>query len=162
MDYEIQIATLEDKETLRNLLQFYIYDFSEFMDLHFEENGKYGDYPIDEYWTTDPNYPYLIRLNGKIVGVALVKLKNRNSDVYFSIAEFFIAKKYRRVGLGKLVAKDIFDLHKGQWEVYQIDNNKPAQHFWKKVIEEYTDGKFTERIEEGRRTQVFASHDQSL
>src|SRR5690606_15927855 len=99
MDYDIQIATLEQKETLRNLLQFYIYDFSEYMDLHFEENGRYDDYPIDEYWTTDPHYPYLIRQDGKYVGFVLVKLKNRDNDVYFSIAEFFIAKKYRRAGL---------------------------------------------------------------
>lgn len=162
MDYEIQVAALEDKETLRNLLQFYIYDFSEYMDLHFKENGRYDDYPIDEYWTTEPNYPYLIKKDGKYIGFVLVKLKNRGNDVYFSIAEFFIAKKYRRAGLGKMVAKDIFDLHKGQWEVYQIDNNKPAQLFWKKTIEEYTDGKFTERVEEGRRTQVFVSRDSSL
>jgi len=43
-----------------------------------------------------------------------------------------------------MVAKDIFDMHKGKWKVYQINNNKPAQLFWKKAIEEYTDGKFTE------------------
>lgn len=158
MDYEIKIATLEHKEILSNLLQFYIYDFSEFMELPFEENGKYGNYPIDEYWSKDPNYPYLISLNGKIVGFVLVKLKNReDDDAYFSIAEFFIAKKYRRLGLGRLVAKDIFDMHQGKWEVYQIDNNKPAQLFWKRAIEEYTGGKFTERIEVGRRTQVFIS-----
>ena len=63
----------------------------------------------------------------------------------------FIAKKYRRAGLGKLVAIDIFTTHKGQWEVYQINNNKPAQQFWKKVIEEYTDGEYTERIEVGEK-----------
>jgi predicted acetyltransferase len=157
MNYVIKRATLEDKETLSNLLQFYIYDFSEFMDLHFEENGKFGDYPLDEYWTGDSNFPYLIKLNGKNAGFVLVKLKNRDDDTYFSIAEFFIAKKYRRAGLGKLVAIDIFTMHKGQWEVYQIDNNKPSQQFWKKAIEEYTDGKYTERIEVGRKTQVFVS-----
>lgn len=157
MNYEIKPATLEDKQILSNLLQFYIYDFSEFMELEFEGSGKYGDYPIDEYWSTDPNYPYLIILNGKIAGFVLVKLKNRDDDVYFSIAEFFIAKKYRRMGLGKLIAIDIFDRHKGQWEVYQIDSNKPAQFFWKKAIEEYTGGKYTERIEAGRKTQAFVS-----
>lgn len=93
MDYEIKIATLEHKEILSNLLQFYIYDFSEFMELQFEENGKYGNYPIDEYWSKDPNYPYLISLNGKIVGFVLVQLKNREEDdAYFSIAEFLLRR----------------------------------------------------------------------
>ena len=40
MNYELRLATLEEKETLSNLLQFYIYDFSEFTDEIFEGNGK--------------------------------------------------------------------------------------------------------------------------
>lgn len=158
MNYEIKRATLEEKETLNNLLQFYIYDFSEFMDFHIEDNGKFDDYPLNDYWTENSRFPFLIKLNGKYAGFVLVKLINRDDDdSYFSIAEFFIMKRYRRAGLGKLVAMDIFKMYKGQWEVYQIDNNVPAQHFWKKAIEEYTGGKFTERIEVGRKTQVFVS-----
>jgi predicted acetyltransferase len=158
MNYEIKRATLEEKETLSNLMQFYIYDFSEFLDLHIEDNGKFDDYPLHDYWTEDNRFPYLIKLNGKNAGFVLVKLINTDDDdSCFSIAEFFIMKRYRRAGLGNLIAKDIFKIHKGQWEVYQIDNNVPAQHFWKKVIEEYTGGKFTERIEVGRKTQVFVS-----
>jgi predicted acetyltransferase len=157
MNYEVKKATLEEKETLNNLLQYYIYDFSEFMDLHVEDNGKFGDYPLDDYWTENSRFPYLIKLNGKNAGFVLVKLMHRNDDSYYSIAEFFIMKRYRRTGLGKLVAKDIFKTHQGQWEVYQIDNNLPAQYFWKRVIEEYTNCNFTERIEVGRKTQVFIS-----
>ncbi|MDC0764176.1 GNAT family N-acetyltransferase [Brevibacillus sp. AG] len=157
-NYEIKRATLDEKETLSNLLQFYIYDFSEFMDLQIEDNGKFGEYPLNEYWTDCYRFPYLILLNEKIAGFVLVKLINRDEDdSYFSIAEFFIMKRFRRSGLGKQVAKDIFNMHKGPWEVYQIDSNEPAQHFWKKTIEEYTGGKFTERIEIGRKTQVFVS-----
>ncbi|MET3292312.1 UNVERIFIED_CONTAM: putative acetyltransferase [Brevibacillus sp. OAP136] len=158
-NYEIKRATVDEKETLSNLLQFYIYDFSEFMDLQIEDNGRYGEYPVNEYWTDDARFPYLIWLDGKIAGFVLVKSINREEDdSYFSIAEFFILKRYRRTGLGKQVAKEIFQMHKGQWEVYQIDNNKPAQHFWKKTIDEYTGGKFTERIEIGRKTQVFVNY----
>jgi predicted acetyltransferase len=159
MNYEIKKATsLEEREILRNLLQYYIYDFSEFMDLHVEDNGKFSDYPLDDYWTEGDRFPYLITLNGKNAGFVLARLIHRDDDSYFSIAEFFIMKSYRRAGLGKLVAKDIFTMHKGQWEVYQIDNNVPAQHFWKNAIEEFTGGKFTERIEAGRKTQVFVSN----
>ncbi len=157
MNYEIKKASLEEQETLNNLLQFYMYDFSEFMDLHVEDNGKFGDYPLDSYWTENSRFPYLIKLDGKNAGFVLVKLIDKDDDSYYSIAEFFIMNKYRRAGLGILVAKDIFRKHQGQWEVYQVDNNLPAQYFWKKAIEEYTNGKFTERIEVGRKTQVFIS-----
>ena len=32
---------------------------------------------------------------------------------------------------------------------------KPAQLFWKRVIDEYTQGQFTERFEDGKRIQNF-------
>lgn len=49
-------------------------------------------------------------------------------------------------------------LYKGNWEVFQINKNEPAQAFWRNVIKEFTGGQFTERIEEGKRvTQVFVS-----
>ncbi len=66
-------------------------------------------------------------------------------------------KKYRREGIGKAIAIQIFDLHKGQWEVFQKESNKPAQLFWNKVISEYTKGNFTERFEDGRFIQDFIS-----
>lgn len=92
MNYQIKRATLEEKEILNNLMQFYMYDFSEYMDLHLEENGKFNDYPLNDYWTEDSNFPYLLTLNGKNAGFVLVKIKNRDDDLYFSIAEFFIIK----------------------------------------------------------------------
>lgn len=40
--------------------------------------------------------------------------------------------------------KDMFDKHKGQWEVLQLPNNVRAQKFWKSVISEYTNGGYKE------------------
>lgn len=68
MNYEIIKASFDNQETLTNLLQFYIYDFSEFIDAHVEENGRFGDYPLIDYWNEDNHFPYLIRLNGNYVG----------------------------------------------------------------------------------------------
>ena len=76
---------------------------------------------------------------------------------YFSMAEFFIMQKYRREGIGKEAARQLFTLHKGDWQVHQRENNIPAQEFWRKVINKYTDGQFSERLESGRRVQNFRS-----
>ncbi|MED4205386.1 GNAT family N-acetyltransferase [Neobacillus mesonae] len=158
MDYEIVKASLENVETLTNLMQFYIYDFSEFIEAHVEENGRFGDYPLNDYWTEDNHFPYLVRFKGKYAGFVLVKWIKTETKSYFSIAEFFIMKKYRRTGLGKSVAGEIFRLHKGNWEVFQMEKNQQAQLFWRNVINEYTGGRFTERVEKGKRiTQEFAS-----
>ncbi|CAM3258716.1 GNAT family N-acetyltransferase [Paenibacillus taichungensis] len=158
MKFEIIQANKECKEVLANLMQFYIYDFSEFIKCDVEEDGLYGAYPLEDYWIEkNHRFPYLIKQNNKYVGFVLVRLIETAERDYYSIAEFFILKKYRREGIGKAVAARIFDLYKGQWEVYQIEGNKSAQIFWNKTIDEYTKGQFKERIENGRRIQDFIS-----
>ena len=113
---------------------------------------------MEEYWRNENDrFPYIIKKNNKYVGFVLVKLIEFGSRTYFSMAEFFIMKKYRRNGVGKAVAFEIFKLHKGQWEVYQKETNKPAQIFWEKVIREYTKEMFEERYEDGKRIQDFES-----
>ncbi|MBS4196323.1 GNAT family N-acetyltransferase [Lederbergia citri] len=158
MDYEIIKASLDYQETLKNLLQLYIYDFTEFIDAHVEENGRFSEYPLSDYWAGDHHFPYLVKLNGYYAGFALVKWIETETKPHFSIVEFFIMKKYRRASLGKLIAKDIFRLHRGNWEVFQIEKNKPAQSFWRSVINEYTSGQFIEHVVEGKGiTQEFVS-----
>ena len=61
-----------------------------------------------------------------------------------SIAEFFILRKYRRQGIGQIVAHRIFDMFPGKWRVAQEERNFPAQAFWRKVVSRYTNGQFRE------------------
>ena len=157
MNLTLLQATKEHKIVIRNLMQFYIYDFSEFVRYDVEDNGLFAPYPdLEEYFEGDNNkFPYMIKKDDKYVGFVLVKFISSKGQSYFSIAEFFILKKYRHEGIGKTIAIKVFNLHKGQWEVYQRDNNKPAQIFWNKVISEYTKGHFKERLENGKRIQNF-------
>ena len=129
-------ASKEDKIAIENLMQFYIYDFSEYIKYDVEDNGLFASYPhLEEYWEEENNrFPYVIKKENKYVGFVLVKYIKSKERSYFSIAEFFIMKKYRRAGMGKKIAVQVFNLHKGKWEVYQKDSNKPAQVFWTKVI----------------------------
>jgi predicted acetyltransferase len=55
-------------------------------------------------------------------------------------------RKYRRHGIGKQAAYFIFDQFRGKWEVAQIAANPDARLFWRKVIGEYTGGKFEEVV----------------
>jgi len=159
MNYELIRASEDYKDIIQNLFQFYNYDFSEFIRCDVEEDGLYGTYPyLEDYWReVNHRFPYVIKQNGKYVGFVLVRFIESKECDYFSIAEFFIMKKYRKEGIGKAVAKQIFNLHKGQWEVYQLESNKPAQIFWNKTIDEYTQGNFKERVENNRKIQDFVS-----
>ena len=157
MNFTLHRASEEYKAVMQNLMQFYIYDFSEYIKYDVEDNGLFAPYPhLDDYWKETSNkFPYIIKKDDKYVGFVLVRFIETQERMYFSIAEFFILKKYRRTGIGKAIAVMVFDLHKGLWEVFQKESNKPAQIFWKKVIEEYTKGHYRERSEDGKRIQNF-------
>ena len=158
MNFQLIYASKDCLNVIKNLMQFYIYDFSEYMDYDVGEDGLYKAYPdLEEYWKEkNAMFPYVIKRVEKYVGFVLVK-KNNSDKEYFSVAEFFILKKYRRAGIGKAAARQLFTLYKGDWQVHQRENNIPAQEFWRNIINEYTNGQFSERFEDGRRIQNFRS-----
>ncbi|WP_336780343.1 GNAT family N-acetyltransferase [Paenibacillus illinoisensis] len=157
MNYELIQASKEHKGIIQNLMQFYIYDFSEFIHCDVEGDGLFKPYPyLEDYWIeVDHRFPYVIKQEHNYIGFVLVRCIGSEERKYFSIAEFFIMKKYRKEGIGTAVAKQLFDMHKGHWEVHQLENNVPAQRFWNKVIHEYTQGNFSDRVEDGKRIQEF-------
>lgn len=157
MNFELIRASKEFKDIIKNLMQFYIYDFSEFVPNDVESDGLFKPYAsLDDYWQEEEHrFPYLIKISEKCVGFVLVRSNNSERYNYFSIAEFFVMRKYRRSGIGKAAAGRLFDLYKGNWEVEQRESNMPAQAFWRKVIADYTQGAFAERAENGRSIQYF-------
>ncbi|MEP6951813.1 MAG: GNAT family N-acetyltransferase [Ginsengibacter sp.] len=157
MNFKLIQASQQYKNVIKNLMQFYIYDFSEYIELDVDENGLFEAYPhLEDYWKGENHkFPYVIKKDERYIGFVLVKFIESEERNYFSIAEFFIMKKYRRAGIGMAVAGQVFNLHKGQWEVHQKESNKPAQVFWNKTVNEYTNGQFKERFENGRRIQDF-------
>ena len=145
MDIEVQQASLEDKTILRNLMELYAYDFSEFDHCDVDATGLFGYNRLDHYWMEPGRHPFIVRVEGKPAGLVLVRtLDETKTGLTRSIAEFFILRKYRHQGIGKIVAQRIFDMFPGQWSVAQVANNYPAQAFWRKVISEYMQGDFQE------------------
>ncbi|MGV2964879.1 hypothetical protein [Paenibacillus sp. AGC30] len=55
-------------------------------------------------------------------------------------------RKFRNKGYGKQVEYFIFNTYKGTWEIRQTPQNRPANLFWNKVINEFTDGDYKEFI----------------
>jgi len=145
MNIGIQQAALEEKSILRNLLELYEYDSSEFEPRDLDVHGLFGYRWLDHYWTEAGRFPFIVRVEGQLAGLVLVRtLDETENDNTYSMAEFFILRKYRRQGVGQFVAQRIFDLFPGQWNVAQVENNHAAQRFWRKIISEYTQGNFHE------------------
>ena len=145
MGIELVKATIQQKVVVKHLLELYKYDFSEFDNEDVDEQGVYGYTYLDNYWTEpDERFPFLVKVDGKYAGFALIRKIKKGSEFYYSMAEFFILKKYRKKGIGKQVAFQLFNLFPGIWEVAEIEENISAQKFWRKVISEYTNNDFNE------------------
>ncbi len=51
------------------------------------------------------------------------------SEELWWMDEFFVMRKYRRKGVGEIVAREVFDRLPGTWEVGQIAPNEVARKF---------------------------------
>jgi predicted acetyltransferase len=113
-DVRVSPATAEERPLLERLAQFYIYDFSEL----------------------DPDrHPLLIRVGDKIAGFALINThSHRGGRVERNMAEFFVARKFRRRGVAREAVRQILALYPGRWEVAAAERNATAKAFWPGAI----------------------------
>ena len=142
MNIEIQRAKPEEKSLLRRMLELYLYDFSEFSGEALNNSGEYGYNYLDSYWTEENRHPFLVRSDGELAGFVFVAPYAVTEDVDQTIAEFFILRKFRKQGIGRHVAKQIFQMYSGTWEVRTFRSNAPAIKFWTEVIGEVSNGQF--------------------
>ena len=146
MNIQVSPASVVERPVLRQLLELYQYDFSEFDGSDIGPLGLY-DYPyLDHYWVEPERSPFLVRVNGNLAGFVLVARYNYLTGLKdtWAFAEFFIMRKYRHRGVGEHVARLIFDQYPGVWQVAQITENSAATTFWRKVIARYTHDNYQE------------------
>lgn len=150
---EIILATAELHDpVVHNLFDFYCYDFSEFTHEGFNGVGRYtAEDFLKAYWGRPDWRAYLLRVDNEWAGFAWIvqgTLFESNPPLahlpHFVMDEFFIARKFRHRGLGDYLARYVFNLYAGAWEVTEIPKNTPAQKFWRRVIPRYTNGEFEE------------------
>jgi predicted acetyltransferase len=143
MDITIVPVGKEEKEILRNLLEKYNYEFSQYNELDVNNLGLFGYDYLDNYWTEKNRFPFFIKVNNKLVGFVMVNdYPEAKLDTNYTMSEFFILYKYRKMGIGKYVVKYILDKYKGKWQLKYHPKNEISKIFWNKTIDEYTNGKY--------------------
>ena len=135
-------ATVDDKSIIVRLLQLYMYDFSEYTLDDVNAHAEYVYNRLDYYWTENDRYAFLIKTDGKISGFALVRTENKDGSKINSITEYFILRKYRKHGIGKNVAQELFRKFPGNWKVAVLNCNTLGLIFWENVINEITDSNY--------------------
>ena len=147
---------------IQRMLELYQHDLSDIWDQDLDSHGEFG-YSLDRYWNTEGCHPFVVTADGKYAAFALVDRSVRLGTEGHWMDQFFVLKKYRRQGVGQLLAKSVFAALPGRWEVGQMPQNLAAQAFWREVIGEYTGDRFKEHeVRAGRWQgviQVFESPD---
>jgi predicted acetyltransferase len=75
----------------------------------------------------------------------------------YRMAEFFITRPRRRLGIGQTAVKLILSRFAGRWEITEYLRNAGAVSFWRRVVAAYTQGRYQERVMNGEVHQVFVS-----
>lgn len=148
MECTIKLATISDKVIIKNLLQPYLHELSEFQHMSLNEHGEYNYLHLDHYWTEKDRYPYLLFHRKEIMGFALV----RKEENLYSMAEFFILPKFRGHGFGQKCALHVIQKHIGGWRIEFLNRNEIGGRFWRKAIKTIVGGS----IEEGKADDVFS------
>jgi predicted acetyltransferase len=125
--------------------------------------GEVGHREPDQiaHWFGDPNtFPLVIVKGSEPVGFARVLRAVASAAqprVDYRMAEFFVLRTRRRLGIGRTAVQLILSRFAGRWEISEYLRNAEAVSFWRRVVASYTRGSYQERIVNGEVRQVFDS-----
>src|SRR5688572_10039103 len=79
------------------------------------------------------------------------------TPVDYRMADFFVSRTFRRRVIGKLAVELILNRFAGRWEITEYLRNPVAVSFWRRVVANYTKGRYQERVTNGEVRQIFES-----
>jgi predicted acetyltransferase len=128
-DVRVELARADERDVLARLLELYAHDFSERNGADVGDDGTYGYRYLDAYWSDADRHPFLLRVDGRLAGFALVRTVPPHD-----MAEFFVLRKYRRGGIGTDAARAVFARFPGAWQTREQWENAGAIDFWRRAI----------------------------
>ena len=90
MKYEIVDVTLKDKEKLYKLLQFALYDGSQYIDNDINDDLVFEYNWFDNYFNDNDRNAYFIKSDNKYLGMVMVNENLKFNNKGKSVAEFLI------------------------------------------------------------------------
>jgi predicted acetyltransferase len=126
------LVAADEKPQLTALMRGYLTEMTARLGL--AEMDAYPD--LDLYWSEPATrWPYWISDDDRHVGFALVRFNQALACL--EMAEFFVARSYRRKGIGIAAARRIIARHPGNWRITQWEVNAAAIAFWHRVLDGY-------------------------
>lgn len=137
-----------DRAALHRLYALYLHDLSEFTEHYaLDAEARWEPSYLDDMLGRAVCHCLLLRSGGAAAGFSLVAQQPfpfMPADADFHLAEFFVAKPYRRRGLGRQAADATLRRFPGRWSLTVVDGNEPASAFWRRVVGELTGNDYAE------------------
>ena len=145
-DVAVAEATEADQPALRRLMQLYLYDFSDFVNMSLNADGTFENpqFIEDEF---GPDFStFVIRVKGSLAGFAIVSDRSylTGAEGVYDMLQFFVMRAHRRKGVGEAAASTLFSMFPGPWEVRVLEENVAARPFWRSIIDRFSGGEYTE------------------
>ncbi|MBV7528233.1 MULTISPECIES: GNAT family N-acetyltransferase [Pseudomonas] len=131
---ELHAAQRDELETIENLMQFYTYDFSEWLPLKLGEYGFFNILPMPDYWRNPATRPFLIEVDGELAGFVTVDNQVLLPGANYNIGYLFVSRRFRGQGVARFVVSTLLSQFPGQWQIFHIEANQPARLFWAAVM----------------------------
>jgi predicted acetyltransferase len=141
--YAVRAALAVDRLPVQRMLELYQHDLSDLWNQDLDAHGEYG-YALDRYWDSEGHHAFVATADERYAGFALVNQAVRLGTEGWWMDQFFVLKKYRRHGLGSILARAVLAALPGRWEIGQMPTNHAAQAFWRKLVGQATNGRFKE------------------
>lgn len=156
-------ASQSDRLWIGSIYREYLDDLSALSTGLFPVLGEVGHREPDQIvrWFGDRNaFPLVILKTAEPVGFAMVARSPQPAGapgIEYRMAEFFIARQNRRLGVGRTAVNLILNRFAGRWEITEYLRNPGAVSFWRRVVAGYTRGSYQERVINGEVRQIFDS-----
>ncbi|MCF0113423.1 MAG: GNAT family N-acetyltransferase [Bacilli bacterium] len=138
MNIQLEKVLAEQKQTLLNLLEKFNYEFSQYDHIILNDEGLYGYYHLDSYFTDPNREAFFIRVDDELAGFVMI---NNSPDsprpIVYSIAEFFVVYRHRNRGVAQIVVDRLFATRKGIWNIRFHPKNLVSVHLWTKIAKKY-------------------------
>lgn len=126
MEFRLEQAKNNEQDILKNLLEFYLYDFNFYYEDDLNSKGRFDFIDTKPYFNNENYKAYFIKVNENFAGFILL-IKNNNIQ---TIEEFWIMPKYRKGYFTFEVLKEIINMCNEEIEFIILNENER----WLKVI----------------------------
>lgn len=150
----------EDRRWIESVYRDYLADLAPAATGIFPALGEIGHRVPDQlmHWYSDPGAQVMTVVYGaERAGFAMLSATGDAANAEYVMKEFFIARNWRRRGIGAQAVRLLLDRFTGKWLITEHLRNTTAVNFWRRVVSAYTGGRYQERIVNGEVHQRFES-----